>query len=103
MKTYDWRQESNYEGFAGCVILITKILAVCFLTILMFIVFSCEVEDYCWDCEQIKLHNISPCNTIMKLDTIIICNKTEDEIRNIEQTYTYIICDESSIMECEKQ
>ena len=93
------KKDDYYNRAKGCekkfISLILMIIAI------ILLIYSCEVEDYCWDCEQIKLHNISSCNTIMKLDTITICNKTEDEIRNIEQTYTYIICDESSLMKCE--
>ena len=31
-----------------------------------------------------------------------MCNKTEEEIRMIEGTYTYIICNKSSVMKCTK-
>jgi len=31
-----------------------------------------------------------------------MCNKTEEEIRMIEDTYTYIICNKSSVTKCTK-
>lgn len=68
--------------------------------ILLTILFSCEkVEDYCWDCLQIEV-NLD--NMTLHYNPFEMCNKTEEEIRIIEDTYTYIICNKSSVTKCTK-
>lgn len=72
-----------------------------FLFLLLIIVFSCEpVEDFCWDCIQVKtnLHQGTA-----YYNPFTMCNKTQEEINDLEDTYTYVKCGISSVLVCEKQ
>jgi len=68
------------------------------MLLLLVFVFSCEkVEDYCWDCVQIKTDFYK---YKALYNPFTMCNKTEEEIRDIENTYTYIVCGLSSVTKC---
>jgi hypothetical protein len=40
MKEYDWRKETNYNGFIGCVYIITGILICCLICGFIFLIFE---------------------------------------------------------------
>jgi len=71
------------------------------LFILLTLIFSCEpIEDYCWDCLQVKT-NLN--ERIVHYNPFTMCNMTQEEIDDFEKTYTYIKCGISSVLSCEKQ
>jgi hypothetical protein len=70
--------------------------------ILLLIIFSSCEQDYCWQCVYTEYEEISACSTTMAIDTFSICYKTEDWISKFEDTYSYSICDDSTILICSK-
>lgn len=73
------------------------------LFFLLICLFSCtKVEDFCWECELVRLYKLDTCNPELTIEVFTMCNKTDAEIRDFERTYTYIICSNSSILKCKK-
>lgn len=87
----------SYKAFLWLIFVTVSIALLVFLT-------SCEKPEYCWECQQLKLDKLGTCSPELEIKPPFeICHKTEQEIRDFEQQYTYIICDNSSILKCKEK
>jgi hypothetical protein len=74
------------------------------ILILIFCFYYCKKqEDFCWTCEYVKYTELDTSTPTIKNDTFEICYKTEEWIKKYEDTYTYSICDDSSVLKCYKR
>jgi hypothetical protein len=70
--------------------------------ILLIILLSCTKEDYCWQCIYTEYNKIDDYTTTVAIDTFPLCYKTEDWISKFEDTYSYSVSDDSTILICSK-
>ena len=74
--------------------------AVKLLFILLLFMSCTKVEDFCWECTLIKTDLIEGTTYY---DVFEKCNKTEEEILDMCNTHTYIVCYDASVLKCVKQ